>query len=103
VSEYFSNFYLPHYFVPFVLLYGQETQMSADIKHLLLMFCSRVFVWIRLQYTHHGPHYEHMFHRQHGISIDMKELIVALVTAADAMSAALACFQWWQWHWLRRD
>ena len=32
MSEYFSNFYLPHYFVPFVLLYGQETQMSADIK-----------------------------------------------------------------------
>jgi hypothetical protein len=32
VSKYFSNFYLPHYFVPFVLLYGQETQMSADIK-----------------------------------------------------------------------
>jgi hypothetical protein len=32
VSEYFSNFYLPHYFGPFVLLYGQETQMSADIK-----------------------------------------------------------------------
>ncbi len=66
--------------------------MSADIKHVLLMFCSRVFVWMRLQYTHRGTHYERTLRRQHGVSVDVKELIVVLVTAADVVSAALACF-----------
>ena len=67
------------------------------------MFCSRVFVWMRLQYTHCGTHYECTLRKQHGIGFKVKELIVALVTAADAVSVALACFQWWQWRWLRRD
>ncbi len=67
--------------------------MSADEKkHLLLMFCSRVFVWIQLQYTHRGTHSERPLHRRHSIGIIVKELIVVLVTAADAVSAALACF-----------
>jgi hypothetical protein len=61
-------------------------------KHLLLMFCSKVFVWMQLQYTHRGTHYERTLHRRHSIGVDVKELIVALVTAADAVSAALACF-----------
>ncbi len=33
-----------------------------------------------------------MLHRQHGVGINVKESIVALVTAADAMSVALVCF-----------
>ncbi len=77
--------------------------MSAYKKHLLLMFCSRVFVWMQLQYTHCGTHYECMLHRQHGVGVDVKELIMALVTTADAMSAALACFQQLQWRWLQQD
>jgi hypothetical protein len=56
------------------------------------MFCSRVFVWMQLQYTHHGTHYEHVLRRWHGEGVNVKELMVALVTAADAVSAALACF-----------
>jgi hypothetical protein len=56
------------------------------------MFCRRVFVWMRLQYTHCGTHYERMLRRRHGIVVNMKDLIVALVTAADVMLAALACF-----------
>ena len=56
------------------------------------MFCSRVFVWMRLQYTHRGTHYERTLGRRHGIGVDVKGLIVALVTAADMVSAALACF-----------
>jgi hypothetical protein len=67
------------------------------------MFYSRVFVWMQFQYTHCGTHYEHMLRRRHGIGVNVKELIVALVTAADAVLAALACFQRWQWRWLRRD
>jgi hypothetical protein len=47
---------------------------------------------MQLQCTHHGSHYEHTLHRRHGIGINVKELIVVLVTAADAVSAALACF-----------
>jgi hypothetical protein len=47
---------------------------------------------MRLQYTLHGTHYECMLRRRHGVGVDLKELIVALVTAEDAMSAALACF-----------
>ncbi len=58
---------------------------------------------MQLQYTHRGTHYERMLRRRHGIGVDVKELIMALVTAADAVSVALACFQWWQWHWLWRD
>jgi hypothetical protein len=56
------------------------------------MFCSRVFVWMRLQYTHHGTHYEHTLRRRHGVKVNVKELIVVLMTAADAVSAALASF-----------
>ncbi len=77
--------------------------MSADIKHLLLMFCSRVFVWMQLQYTHHGTHYERMLRRWHDVGVDVKELIVALVTAVDAVTVASACFQRWQWRWLWWD
>ncbi len=46
---------------------------------------------MRLQYTHRGTHYERMLRRWHGIGINVKELIVVLVTAADAMSLVLAC------------
>jgi hypothetical protein len=67
------------------------------------MFCSRVFVWMQLQYTHRGTQYERSLHRLHGVSIDVKESIVALVTAADAVSVALVCFQLWQWRWLWQD
>jgi hypothetical protein len=63
----------------------QQSQISFLIRKL-------VSVWMRLQYTHRGTHYEHMLNRRHGIGINVKELIVALVTEADAMSAALACF-----------
>jgi hypothetical protein len=59
---------------------------------LLLMFCSRVFVWMQLQYTHRGTHYERTLRRQHGVGVNVKELIMALVTEADAVSAALVCF-----------
>jgi hypothetical protein len=47
---------------------------------------------MQLQYTHHGTHYELTLRRRHGIGVNVKELIVALVTAADAVLAALACF-----------
>jgi hypothetical protein len=33
-----------------------------------------------------------MLRRRHGIGVNVKELIVALATAADVVSAALACF-----------
>ncbi len=61
------------------------------LKKMLLMFCSRVFVWMRLQYTHRGTHYERTLRRRHGIGVNVKELIVALVSAADAVSATLVC------------
>jgi hypothetical protein len=67
------------------------------------MFCSRDFAWMQLQYTHRGTHYERTLRKRHGISVNVKKLIVALVTAADAVSAALACFRQWQWCWLRQD
>ena len=66
--------------------------MSADMKTFVTHVLQQGFVWMRLQYTHCGTHFEHMLHRQHGIGVNVKELIVALVTAADAMSVALACF-----------
>ncbi len=56
------------------------------------MFCSRVFAWMRLQYTHCGTHYERMLCKRHGVGVNVKELIVALMTAANGVSVALACF-----------
>ncbi len=47
---------------------------------------------MRLQYTHRGTHYERTLRRRHGVGVNVKELIVALVTAADAVSAALRAF-----------
>ena len=58
MSEYFPRLYLPPYFVLIVLLYGQETKMTANIKAFVTHVLQQVSVWMRLQYTHHGTHYK---------------------------------------------
>ncbi len=69
--------------------------MSADIKTFVTHVLQQGFCLGAIQYTHRGTHYERTLHRRHCIGINVKELIMALVTAADAVSVALACF----WHW----